>query len=184
MEDIIGPLEPVVKEAEKSVQPLASRSNKSTEELIAMGDTASEAVSAAKASMKEARAMLHPYDESLDEGIKKQLRAAISSIEGTRKKELKLEQIERRVARVSKLLETFKAELGKLKDAQGLKARQTSIRLLRLSCRAEGEEAARLSVEELFDQVDTDCNGSISEDEWVAFLEAAQDKIKEIEVDR
>jgi len=184
-EEIMDPLEQDVQGAERVCQTLVVRGRPKVEDLRAMEDSAKAAITSAQAALKEAKQKLSPFDDSVGEKVKQELQLLIAPI--VRAHELRLVQAERRVQRTEKLLENFQAELKKLNAARCLKVKSSITRLLRLAALGEaalGEDDTRLSPEDLFNHMDTDSDGSISQDEWLSFLEAAQETVRNMEVDK
>jgi hypothetical protein len=179
-EEIMDPLEQVVQDAERVCQTLAVRGKPKVEDLRAMEDSAKAAVTSAQAALKQARQKLCPFDDTLGEKVKQELQLLIAPI--VRAHEIRLVQAGQRVQRTEKMLLNFQAELKKVNATRCVKVKSAITRLLRLA--ALGEDDMRLSPEDLFNHIDTDSDGTISQDEWVSFLEAAQETVRNMEVDK
>merc|ERR1712032_14138 len=150
------------------------------EELRAVEESAKALIASAKEALQEARRKLSPFDDGLGEKVKQELQTLIAPF--VRAHDIRLGQVERRVQRVEKFLENFQAELKKLNAARCVKVKAAITRLLRLA--AKSEDDLHLNPEELFSHIDQNADGSISEDEWAAFLEAAQETVRNMEVDK
>jgi len=160
-----------VKEAEKQAELFGKYKKMGVSEMMNFADEVSKAIDEAKESIESARQEICPIDENVNEDLKKQLHALVA--EQVKKPEIRLCQMDRRVARMTNLLTSFRAEAQKKRDAEHGQVRQAMLRVFRFNLETKG-----ITAEELWGTWDGADSGVAAKGEILAFFELADTMVK------
>lgn len=175
--EILEQVTAAVKEAEQEVTDLGKKSQTlSPTEMSNLAEKIDGKVQAAKDSVAYFRQQLCPLDESLEEDIKQILRDAVAA--DVKLGEQKLGMQERKLTRVVNLATSFRADIKKKKAALSKSARGAVLKFVGAIREAEGNGEGRLTIEDLFNMFDTDKDGSVSENEFLAFFADNASKVQ------
>jgi len=111
--------EQAVEKAEKHVEPFSKIKNRAEEEMLALAEEADEAIKAAIEAVKSARDQISPPDQDVDEAIKAELKSWLAA--EAKRPEIRLGQMDRRIARAKQLVRTYRREANKSRNVEFLR---------------------------------------------------------------
>lgn len=159
--------EPMIKAVESSIE---FRNNKNLDiaETTEFAEQAAAALEEAASAVQALRQQLQPWDESLDDSVKKELKASVAGL--TKAAELRAGRQEMRLSRVRTILGQVRSDIEKKRSVLLDDVRASAMPLFR---RRQAEKG--LTAEEMFAELDADVTGAISKSAFLTFFaEASQ----------
>lgn len=134
-------------------------------------DEADGGIEAAKAAFAAARKAIDSVGEGLDGKFEADMKAFLST--EAKQLELRMGRLDRRIVRAVKLASDFREKAIQRRAAEVEKIRFASLQVLHYN-----RQLKQISMEELFDQIDTAADGVIDEQELSAFFNDADKDVK------
>merc|ERR1719193_637434 len=160
---------------EKQVQPLnAKAKTMPAPDMLALADETDAGIKEAKVSVVAARKQIDVLSEGIDERFAVELRSFLGA--ETKTLEIRMGRMDSRLSRVMNLSSRFREQASKKRGAELERLRSLALRVIRYNQRAKG-----LDKHELFKSFDTNGDGEIDQDEFIAWFSEADKEIKDLD---
>lgn len=181
--DAVESAEDSVTHAEKSVEPFVRYSKQDIERLTSLCSEAETAAEVAQSAMDSAKVAIRPFDESLDEDVKRQLVTFLSK--ETKGAELKFGRMQNRLRRAQNLVKNFRVDIVReQEEIRKLRVDRTKANARRiLRHRRTSSDSGPTSPSELFALANESCSGTLSIEEFLNFFEAPESQIEGVDFD-